>query len=283
MPFFLRALPDLRGKGRLTLRLDRLLTDYSQPDSYEVIGFLNGASRFNFDLRPWGQKFAYYYQSWELEYVAILKRLYSGGWFIDIGSSLGLYVVCLGPEVERLGGQIVSIEPVQFNLEKQRKNVALNHLDHLVSYVPYAMGSERGTVQIAADPVMADNNAFIVKEGGFQVEVVRLDDLAAEKEFPRIGLMKMDVEGYEPMVIQGAKATIKRDKPIILAEFLRERMEINGFFMSGSWQFLVAELGYVCYALSGRKRKLRQLNNPGSAENLLFVPSDIFIPADLLA
>jgi hypothetical protein len=47
--------------------------------------------------------------------------------------------------------------------------------------------------------------------------------------------MKIDVEGYEPMVIEGARRTIKKDQPVILVEFNRERMDINGFSIDGAW------------------------------------------------
>jgi hypothetical protein len=59
-------------------------------------------------------------------------------------------------------------------------------------------------------------------------------------------------------------------------------MDMNGFSMSNSWRFLVNELDYVCYVVSGRKGKLRVLNSPGRAENLLFIPRDKLIPPDLL-
>ncbi len=245
LPSCLSNIPSFRGKGQITLLLDSFLTDGSNSRSYEVAGYLNDGVLFNFDLRPWGQKFAFYYRDWEREYVHILRRLYSGGVFVDVGSSLGLYVVCLGNEVRHLGGSIISIEPVPFNLERQRKNVTLNHFDDLVTYIPCALGREQTIARIQTDPLKADNNAIITNEGDLEVTVRTFDDLAIECKWGRIGLMKLDVEGYEPMVIEGAMATLRRDRPIIFAEFLRERMDLNGFSISTSWQFLVNELNYV--------------------------------------
>jgi FkbM family methyltransferase len=189
----------------------------------------------------------------------------------------------MGNEVRRLGGSIISIEPVPLNLERQRKNVAANQLEDLVTYIPCAVGREHKLVRIKTDPVQADNNAIIADDGDLEIMVRPLDDLAAEGGWGRIGLIKMDVEGYEPMVIEGAKATLRRDRPLIFAEFLRERMDMNGFSMSNSWQFLVNELDYVCYIVTGRKGKLRLLDDPGRAENLVFVPRDTRLPMDLLA
>src|ERR1043166_1808635 len=117
-------MPDMRGRGRVTLLLDRLLTDSADPRSYETIGELNGGFRFAFDLRPWGQKFAYYYRSWEADYVRVLRGLYRGGWFVDVGSSLGLYVVSLSDLVRAAGGRIASIEPIPFNKRRQEERPA---------------------------------------------------------------------------------------------------------------------------------------------------------------
>lgn len=280
LPLALGSVPAFRGKGRITLLLDKVLTDAGDPRSYEVTGYLNDDVRFNFDLRPWGQKFAYYYREWEREHINVLRRLYYGGIFLDVGSSLGLYVVCMGDAVRRVGGSIISVEPVPFNLHRQKKNVALNHLDGLVTYVQCALGRERASVRIKTDPLQADNNAFIAEEGGLEIAVVPLDDLVSENKWSRIGAMKMDVEGYEPMVIEGAKETIKRDRPVILAEFCRERMDINGFSMDYTWQFLVGELSYGCYSLGAKESRLQSVECPANLENLFFIPPNTRMPAD---
>ncbi|HYR29848.1 MAG TPA: hypothetical protein VEU30_15365, partial [Thermoanaerobaculia bacterium] len=83
--------PRFKGKGRITLLIDRLVTDSSDPASYVAVGRLNGGRPFSCDLRAWGQKFAFYYGEWELPHVRMLRRLYRGGTFLDIGSSIGLY------------------------------------------------------------------------------------------------------------------------------------------------------------------------------------------------
>lgn len=264
-------LPDIRGRGRVTLLLDRLLTDSNDPRSYETIGELNGGFRFAFDLRPWGQKFAYYYRSWEADYVSELRRLYRGGWFIDVGSSLGLYVVSLSDLVRAADGRIASIEPIPFNKRRQEANIRLNAIEDLVDYADVALGAEPGRVFLAVDPMHADNNAFISTEGDVEVPVVTLDHLCRDRGWSGIGAIKMDVEGYEPKVIEGAHETIARERPPILAEFNRERMAINGFTMEASWSFL-RSLGYRAFRLE--RKRLVPLDDPREHQNLFFVPEE---------
>lgn len=279
----LSSIPDFRGKGRLTLIVDRVLTDYENPRSYEVIGTLNGPALFSFDLRPWGQKFAYYYRRWESEYISALRQLYTGGVFIDVGSSLGLYVVCLGDLVRQRNGRIISIEPVSYNLTRQQTNVRLNGLQDLVDCVPRALSNQRGTVRIKTDPTGADNNAIIAEDGDVEIQTLPLDELVAERGYQNITMIKIDVEGYEPLVLEGARKTVETNRPVILAEFCRERMEINGFSIDPSWEFLTAELHYDCYVIDPISGKLALLKSPGDWENLFFLPRHLSVPSGLLA
>jgi len=267
----LSRLPPFRGLGRLVLALDRGLTDPSTSSSYMCVGKLNGSARFRFDLRPWGQKFAFYYGRWECEHVAMLRRLYAGGTFLDVGSSLGLYVVGLGPRVRALRGQILAIEPVAFNLSRQQENIRLNGLDSVVRHMQLALGASTGSLRLHVDPLGADNNAFASDEGAVAVPMVRLDDLMASMpDLPPLRLIKMDVEGFEPYILRGGQKTLAKFRPVIFAEFNRERMAINGVSMQESWE-LLRTLGYGCHVL--RNRRLRSLSDPGSAEDLYFLPS----------
>ena len=132
--------------------MDRWLTRQDNESSYLVNGKINSLAMMHFDLRPWGQKFAYYYGEWEKEYIDLVRQLYRGGTFVDIGSSLGLYVICLGDLVRQAGDSIISIEPIAFNLEKQKKNVAINRLEDVVDYYPVALGDHETTLCIDLPP-----------------------------------------------------------------------------------------------------------------------------------
>jgi FkbM family methyltransferase len=249
------------------------LTDPSDPASYCTTGVLLDRFPFHFDLRPWGQKFAYYYGDWEGELIEAFHTLYTGGTFVDVGSSLGLYVVCMSDVVRAAGARIISIEPVPLNLQRQKANVALNRIEDLVEYIPVCVGAERGVVHVVSDEVGGDNNAFIVNTlGGTACEVVPLDDLADERHWPRIGAIKIDVEGYDTLVIEGARRCIERDRPVILTELNRERMAINGLAIGPTWE-LFRDLGYRVFRVAGRS--LTPLTEPGTHENVFFVPEEI--------
>lgn len=272
--------PVFKGKGRLVLWIDRLLSGQDSANSFMATGNINGLAQMHFDLRPWGQKFAYYYGEWESEYITLARSLYRGGAFIDVGSSIGLYVICFGDLVRKSGSIIASVEPVAFNLVKQKENVELNHYNDVVRYFPVALGEQESSLMLSADPDGRDNNAFVSDVGTIEVTVTTLDKLVANEAIGKVGFIKIDVEGYEPMVVAGGKETIARDRPLIFAEFNRERMEINGFQMNPSWHFLKGE-DYVAYRVVGGK--LAPLAEPGETENIFFVPPHVVVPKALLA
>jgi FkbM family methyltransferase len=77
-----------------------------------------------------------------------------------------------------------------------------------------------------------------VGSGGEVVEMIRIDDY----DFPKIDFMKIDVEGYEPLVIEGAVETIKRDRPIISYESNSKRAE----GVTRSSHTILTNMGYAC-------------------------------------
>jgi FkbM family methyltransferase len=259
----------------MALSLDWMLTNQRDPESYIALGLINGDRAFSFDLRPWGQKFAFYYREWELPHVEALRRLYRGGVFLDIGSSIGLYPVSLGREIVRAGGSIVSIEPAPGNVSRQRANLALNGLEEVVTLLEVGLGSSPGDLKLRIDPSGADNNAIISVDGSLSIPIRRLDDVLTDLGWPCVTLIKMDVEGWEPEVIAGGRESIRRDMPIIFAEFCRERMRINHFSMRDSWTFL-QECGYRCFRLA--RGRFEPLESPGEFEDLYFIPESVGDP-----
>lgn len=270
-----RSTPSFRGKGRIVLAVDHLLSRGGKGDSYSATARLNGLANFALDLRPWGQKFAYYYGEWEREHVQMMRRVYNqkGGLFIDIGSSLGLYTFCLIDLVARARGKIYSIEPVPFNLERQKKNAELNLESDIVRYFPCALGSSNGTLRLHVDSQNLDNNAYACCDGDVEVTMTTLDCLLEQNDWPAVGAIKMDIEGMEPDVIAGANETLSRFRPPILGEFHRGRMEMYGFSMQAVTELLMGQLDYEAFIVSNGR--LSKIVNVGFQENIFFIPRGI--------
>ena len=58
----------------------------------------------------------------------------------------------------------------------------------------------------------------------FKIETKKIDDFSFDN---KISFIKIDVEGHELEVIDGAKKTIKKNKPILLVEIVKEHTKKN--------------------------------------------------------
>ena len=135
---------------------------------------------------------------------------------VDIGANLGLTAALLAPRASRL----LAIEPNPATADHLEFNLRLNGLTN-VTIARTALGEGEGDIAFQADAFSAGshiaNDSF--NKPSITVPLTTLDSLAAAHGFDDIGFIKLDVEGYERQVLQGAAATIARCRPVIFAEF----------------------------------------------------------------
>jgi FkbM family methyltransferase len=104
-----------------------------------------------------------------------------------------------------------------------------------------------------------------------RVEAVRLDDL----DLPDIGFMKIDVEGFEHEVLDGARETVRRCRPVMLIE-MEERYTKIPIEAALS---RVLELGYVGMFLAhGALRPLDQFDPFAHRRGAPYIANFIFLP-----
>lgn len=150
------------------------------------------------------------------------------GLFLDIGANSGLFslmVASLGqtssiafepfPKIHEL--LKCNIELNQFSDKIQTERLAISNITgQLKFYVPTNIGLIETSASL--EPNFKNQHSDII-----DVESSTLDDyLQAQglKECP-ISVIKIDVEGHEPAVLEGAFKTIQKYRPIIIAEILR--------------------------------------------------------------
>ena len=163
----------------------------------------------------------YFSRVWEPNETAYaVSAIRPGDRVLDIGANLGYYTTLFGRLVGA-GGRVMAIEAAPRNAELLARNVAQNDLTGVVEIVCAAAGSGDDVA-----PLYTSKNNFgghtLVKPARYAetipVEVVAVDDLVASWE--RLDFVKIDVEGYEPMVFAGMRATLERFPDVqILCEF----------------------------------------------------------------
>jgi len=185
--------------------------------------------------------------------------------FVDVGANVGSYTVLAAGAV---GARCLSIEPSPGTFARLRDHVLLNDLAGRVALHQVALGSEHGEVRFTTglDTV---NHVLAADEQNAAVTVPmrRLDDVLAGAA-PT--LVKIDVEGFEAQVLDGATATLAA--PSLLAILV----ELNGSAArySGSDDVVrrkLHEAGFVAARYDVHGRTIETLQARSGTGNTLFV------------
>jgi FkbM family methyltransferase len=134
------------------------------------------------------------------------------GLAVDIGAHIGFWSRNMALDFE----QVVAFEPVPRHAECWRRN--MESFKNAVLH-ECALGAASGTVSLSNSIEGASGDAAIITDASAvpvatDVQQVTLDSIA----LPRCDFMKIDCEGYEFFVIQGAERTIRQFKPCIIVE-----------------------------------------------------------------
>lgn len=150
---------------------------------------------------------------------ALFERTLKPGMAVaDVGANVGYYTAKAASLVGT-SGTVTAFEPNSENARLLLLTIARNGLAQ-VSLKPFALGVEDGYVLFAT--ALGTNGSQwpagqepLLAPSCMVVPVRRLDDM----RLPGLDFMKIDVEGAESLVLNGASTTIERCRPVITTEF----------------------------------------------------------------
>lgn len=146
-----------------------------------------------------------------------------GGVFIDIGANLGKYTVLMGKKL-RNKGFVISIEPENHTVKLLKQNIVLNKLKNVV-VIEKACSSKTGKSTLYLEGTKYSGGLHSLKKythhvNEIEIEVETLDSIISRLGFKGVDLIKIDVEGNELEVLQGAQKIMKKYHPRIICESL---------------------------------------------------------------
>ncbi len=218
----------------------------------------------------------------EPDVQAALDRLLKPGMnCVDVGANLGFYSVKMASIVSSKGGKVFSFEPDPFNFWLLEKNRDENRLRDFIMTSQSACGEKPGEVRIVSDSNPANFGGMHIQRPEetaiatpTSAPVLRLDDVIDLSV--RVDLVKIDVEGYEPLVIRGMKRIINDSHPVIICEFCPPALRLYG---EDAPERLLTDLfaeGYTAYdAVSFGRGELNEFDIRKSTSdylNLVFLP-----------
>jgi FkbM family methyltransferase len=176
----------------------------------------HGEMVFNRCDRYVGRSLELYGEFSETEAELFGTFLQPGMLVVEAGSNLGALTLALSGLAGNEGA-VIAFEPQRMIFHLLCANLALNSISNVFAYQK-AVGSEPGAVMVPQlDPASEANFGGLTLgswDSGEQVPVVSLDGM----RFPRLDLLKADVEGMEEQVLEGAMETIARHRPILYLE-----------------------------------------------------------------
>jgi len=134
---------------------------------------------------------------------------------LDIGAHVGFWL----KDLQNAFGMVYAFEPISDVRECLKKNV---EKDNYLLF-DFGLGDKNEKVMVNYIPEET-GNTYVSDQGNREIEIRRLDEI----KLPKIDYIKIDAEGYEIKVLQGAEGLITRDEPFIHVEVKEKILERHG-------------------------------------------------------
>ena len=170
--------------------------------------------------------------------LQIIRRDFS---VIDLGANIGFLTLEFAKRSPQ--GTVYSFEPDSETFSKLSRNVNANGFKNIKLFRS-AVGSRAGTAELfkmyesnpGANRILPAKPSIAVPSE--IIEVVSLDDLDSRGFFPKVDLIKIDVEGYELFALEGARNLIARWQPILFVELVDQNLRLQGCTSAAVIEFL---------------------------------------------
>ena len=149
--------------------------------------------------------------SYEAEEARMFERLVGpGDTVLDLGAHIGFYTLLASHRVGAVG-RVFAFEPSPVNAWYLRQHARLNRCAN-VEVHEAAVSDRTGSTAFLSG--RGSGTGRIGGHGGLRVRTVRLDDFVAEQRL-RPAIVKIDVEGAEGLVLEGARELLRTARPTL--------------------------------------------------------------------
>lgn len=203
------------------------MSNYKKAHSSMVVAGQSKWGKFSVMKNDFIGKYFINGKHFEEEYVIeLLKWIEMGDVVLDVGANIGSYTVPFAKE----GGKVYAFEPQGVIYDLLERNVEQNGLSDRVSTLNLAVGNRDGMMTSMNSSCDINRPVEYVTErqinyggmnlgkGGESVKLVSLDRWVEREGVYGVKLIKIDVEGAERLVLDGARELIKRDRPVVFYE-----------------------------------------------------------------
>jgi FkbM family methyltransferase len=198
----------------------------------------------------------------------VLHLLRYNDLFVDVGANVGSYTVLASAVI---GAKTIAIEPIPETLKWLQKNILINDISKVVSILNIAIGDYDGYATLTTNKDTINHVVSKKTEKNIiEAPIKKLDSVLKNKK-PL--LIKIDVEGFETQVIDGALKTLKNDSLIAII------MELNGCGKrygncDNNIHCTMLKNGFQAYAYQPFKRELFKLDKNNTVNNTIYLKTN---------
>jgi FkbM family methyltransferase len=259
------------------LRVERLATKLA---SAPMRTRLPDGSVMRCDFSDFVQRQIYFGGLFEpIESYLFLKMIAPGMTVFDVGANCGQYTL-LAARAVGAGGSVHSFEPIAGTFTILEEHVRLNRYGN-VTLNQAALWSEATTLSLGNESAQAQSGRWsagsaAIDRSAVKVRAIRFDDYVREHQISRIDLIKMDIEGAEPFMMQGARESLARFRPALLMEMNRKALERLAWTPERLWDEF-KPLGYRAFAIGQSLRQSGPVMDfrAGKVVNLILHAGDL--------
>ena len=268
------------GKGKL-MRLGRKLLLQGK-DSISLLAHSKHGIDMEITLpQDAGWDVLYFRETYETGTTNVFETLLrENDTVLDIGANMGWYTILSAKLCSK--GVVHAFEPVPFIFNKLNKNCELNKVGDNIVFNNCALGDEKegsitmytfkGLYHGHSSMSTLNRNDFV----SVQVPMTTLDNYIATQQISNIDFIKMDTEGAEMKVLDGAHELMSSENPPIwLIELNEETSAAFGYKPHELIDRLLAYHPYTLYAVKGAWGKAVPMKNSHdytNGDNLLCIP-----------
>ena len=214
------------------------------------------------------QYWMYMRRAYEYENLEYFSKIVNQGVFIDIGANVGNYSLSLCKKANK----VFAVEASKNNCQRIIETLKMNKIDNVevIHKAAYKVSGVKVKLYLSGDN--AGRNSLLIDKNNIgceEVETITIDSLLDKYDNERV-FIKIDVEGSEDSVIEGANHTILKKRPVIQCEInpLLNNSNCNNPYDIAHKKII--DYGYNSYFIRDNKMQPFYYNEYIFSENRLF-------------
>ena len=261
----------IRGKTKL-LKIGQTRSLYQTTDGYKF--WLNNSGYIDKEIIKEGV--------FEPKTTNAIKHLIRpGDVVLDVGANIGYYTVMLSKIVGPTG-KIFAFEPTKHFGDVLKQNIHANNLEN-IEIVNVGLSNKTQKLSIDIGPSSATLHSpaeFDLIIGNEDISLITLNDFIRLRKLEKIDLIKIDIDGHEPLFFEGGGGGLEKYSPVVIFEVSHLHYLQAGFT---AWDFYdsVCAKGYRFFheddfsEITSMETFLRKCGNFAYSSNVIIAKYNI--------